>query len=93
MNFRNIMFIISVTMIGFCFTLYFQSDLDVQTINFERYKDLTYNESRSHSLEELNQLLLPLKIEGLIQEIMEKNKAAEKERELWKSAQEMAGFS
>ena len=76
MNFRNIMFIISITMIGFCFTLYFQSDLDVQTINYDRYKDLTYNESRSHSLEELNNQILPLKMEGLIQEIIEKNKAA-----------------
>jgi len=76
MNFRNLMFIISITMIGFCFTLYFQSDLDVQSINFDRYKDLTYNESRSHSLEELNNQILPLKMESLIQEIIEKNKAA-----------------
>ena len=76
MNFRNIMFIISITMIGFCFTLYFQSDLDVQTINFERYKDLTYNEARSHSLDELNQLILPLNMEHVIREIVERNKIA-----------------
>jgi hypothetical protein len=70
------MFIISIAMIGFCFTLYFQSNLDVQTINFERYKDLTYNEARSHSLEELNELVLPLKMENVIREIIEKNKIA-----------------
>lgn len=76
MNFRNVMFLISITIIGFCFTLYFQSDVDVQSINFEQYKNLNYTESRSLSLQEFNEQISPLKLEDIIQEIYSKNKAA-----------------
>jgi ubiquinone/menaquinone biosynthesis C-methylase UbiE len=70
------MLLISVTIIGFCFTLYFQSDLDVKSMNIEQYKDLNYNESRSHSLADIDKKIIPLKLENLIQEIYEKNKVA-----------------
>lgn len=64
----------SLLMIGFCLTLYFQADSPVQSMNYEQYKNLSYNESRSHSLAELNQLIVPLRLEDVISEIHEKNK-------------------
>lgn len=76
MNLRTILLFLSVTMIGFCLTLYFQSNQEVQTMNWDQYKNLQYNEERSHSLKELEEKISPYSLEDLIQERFEKNKLA-----------------
>jgi ubiquinone/menaquinone biosynthesis C-methylase UbiE len=68
-------------MIGFCLTLYFQAESTDDSLNYEQFKNLQYSESRSHSLEEMNQKIAPLRLEDLISDIYEKNKfAGEKTR-------------
>jgi ubiquinone/menaquinone biosynthesis C-methylase UbiE len=74
MHLRQILLIFSVLMIGFCLSLYFQSDESFQTINYEQYKDLHYKESRSHSLEEFNDKISPYQLEEIIGDIYEKNR-------------------
>lgn len=74
MNIRNLILIFSSIMIGFCLTLYFQSENSVQSMNFEQYKNLNYNESRSHSLAEFNEKIVPHRLEDLISEVYEKNR-------------------
>jgi SAM-dependent methyltransferase len=61
-------------MLVFCLTLYFQADTPVQSFHYEEYKNLQYNETRSHSLAELNKKISPLRLEDLIADIYEKNK-------------------
>lgn len=63
-------------MIGFILTLYFQTESTVQSMNYEQYKNLNYNESYSHSLEDFNQRISPFRLEELIMEIYERNKLA-----------------
>ncbi len=74
MNFRSVWFITSCVMLVFCLTLYFQADSPIQSFNYEEYKNLQYNETRSHSLSELNKKISPLRLEDLIAEIYERNK-------------------
>jgi SAM-dependent methyltransferase len=45
-------------------------------MNYEQYKILHYNESRSHSLEDFNLKIKPFRLEELITEIYEKNRLA-----------------
>lgn len=66
--------IFSCIMVGFCLTLFFQTDNSVQTMNFEQYKTLTYNEERSHSLAEFNDKAVPVRLEDVISNVLEKNK-------------------
>lgn len=74
MNLRNIMLIFSLVIVGFCLTLYFQTDTNVQTVSYEQYKSLNYNSSRSHSLAEFNEKIAPLRLEDMISAVYEKNK-------------------
>jgi ubiquinone/menaquinone biosynthesis C-methylase UbiE len=74
MNLRNILLLFSSLMIVFCLTLYFQTDNSVESMNFEQYKNLNYNKSRSHSLAEFNEKIAPLRIEDQVSEVYEKNK-------------------
>jgi SAM-dependent methyltransferase len=76
MGLRNILLIISVIIIGFAFSLYFQTNQSVQSLNWEQYKNLQYNEERSHSLEDLNAKIAPYRLEDIIQELLEKNRLA-----------------
>jgi ubiquinone/menaquinone biosynthesis C-methylase UbiE len=76
MHLRNVLLLLSVVMIGFCLTLYFQSSQEVETMNWDQYKNLQYNEERSHSLEELEEKISPYNLEDLIHEKFEKNKLA-----------------
>ena len=76
MGLRNILLFISVIIVGFCLSLYFQTSQPTQSVNLEQYKNLHYNEERSHSLHELDEKLSPYKIEDIIQELHEKNKLA-----------------
>ena len=71
---RNILLLFSSVMIVFCLTLYFQTDNSVESMNFEQYKNLNYNKSRSHSLAEFNDKIAPLRIEDQVSEVYEKNK-------------------
>lgn len=64
----------SLIMIVFCLTLYFQNDNTVQSMNYEQYKSLNYHEEGSHSLAELNEKIVPMRLEDLISEVYEKNK-------------------
>jgi ubiquinone/menaquinone biosynthesis C-methylase UbiE len=81
MNLRNAIFILSTVMIIFCLTLYFQSETAVESINYEQYKELQYNEGRSHPLSELNAKIAPYNLEDILSDIYEKNKfAGEKTR-------------
>lgn len=45
-------------------------------MNWDQYTNLQYNEERSHSLEEFNQKIAPLKLEEEVQKILEKNRLA-----------------
>jgi SAM-dependent methyltransferase len=74
MNLRNILLLFSVIMIAFCLSLFFQAETPVQSMNYEQYKSLNYNKSRSHSLEEFNTKIAPHRIEDIISEAYEKNK-------------------
>ncbi|HXH30106.1 MAG TPA: methyltransferase domain-containing protein [Bacteriovoracaceae bacterium] len=76
MYLRNFLLVISFFMVGFCITLYFQADETVQSMNFDQYKSLNYNEERSHSLEDLNKEISPHKLERIIKEIFERNQMA-----------------
>lgn len=61
-------------MIGFCLTLYFQSEQPVTTMNWDQYKNLQYNEDRSHSLEDLEAKLKPYNLEEIIERTVDKNR-------------------
>ena len=76
MGFRTVQLTISCIIVGFCLTLYFQSETSLQTINWDQYKNLQYKEDRSHSLDDFNQKIAPYKLQTLIQEIYEKNRLA-----------------
>jgi SAM-dependent methyltransferase len=76
MALRNVVLITSVLIVGFCVLLYFQTDDNLDTVNLEQYKNLSYNEERSHSLSELDKQISPYHIETVIQEIFEKNRLA-----------------
>lgn len=66
-------FLFSILMIGFCLTLYFQTENRVDSIHLDQYKNLNYHMSRSHSLQEFNEKIAPYRIEDIISEIYEKN--------------------
>lgn len=76
MSLRNVLFTISCIIVGLCLSLYFQTETNVQSMNWDQYKNLQYNEERSHSLADLDQKLVPFKLEDIIQEIYEKNRLA-----------------
>lgn len=76
MNLRSILFVVSILIIGLCLSLYFQGEQPVQSVNWDQYKNVNYTEERSHSLDELNKKLAPIQLEGLIQEIFERNRLA-----------------
>lgn len=76
MSLRNVLLTISCIIVGLCLSLYFQTETNVQSMNWDQYKNLQYNEERSHSLSDLDQKLVPFKIEDIIQEIYEKNRLA-----------------
>ena len=74
MGLRNIIFIISCIIVGLCLSLYFQNEQQIQSVNYDQYKNLQYNEERSHSLEDFNQKILPYRLEDFIEDIYEKNR-------------------
>jgi SAM-dependent methyltransferase len=76
MGLRNILLTISCIIVGFCLTLYFQKDAAIESINFDQYKNLQYNEERSHSLEDFNKKIVPYKLQDIIQETFERNRLA-----------------
>lgn len=78
MKFRRTLLIISVTMIAFCLTLYFQSVETIKSVNIDPTLNVQYDEERSHSLKDFNRGLVGQTIEGIIQVIFEKNKLAGK---------------
>lgn len=43
-------------------------------MNVDQYKSLNYNKSRSHSLAEFNEKIVPIRIEDVVSEVYEKNK-------------------
>lgn len=76
MGLRSILLVISCIIVGFCLSLYFQTETDVQTVNLDQYKTLQYNEERSHSLQDLNLKITPYRIQDILREIYEKNRLA-----------------
>lgn len=76
MYFRRTLLIISITMIAFCLTLYFQGVDTVKNVDLDPTLNVLYNKESSHSLAQLNEKLKPQKMENLIQLIHEKNKMA-----------------
>lgn len=76
LSIRAFIFTSSIILIGVCLTLYFQSDQQIQSMNWDEYTNLQYNEERSHSLEEFNQKIAPFKLQEEIQKILEKNRLA-----------------
>jgi SAM-dependent methyltransferase len=76
MGLRNVLLTISCIIVGLCLSLYFQNETPVQSMNWDQYKNLQYNEERSHSLEDFNKKIVPFKLEDIIQEIFEKNRLA-----------------
>lgn len=45
-------------------------------MNWDQYKNLQYNEERSHSLEDFNLKIMPFKLQDVIQEVYERNRLA-----------------
>jgi SAM-dependent methyltransferase len=76
MGLRNILLTISCIIVGLCLSLYFQTDTTFQSINWDQYKNLQYNEERSHSLADFNKKIMPFKLQDIIHEIYEKNRLA-----------------
>lgn len=76
MGLRNILFIISCIIVGFCLSLYFQTDTPVETVNWDQYKNLQDAETRTHNLVELNKKISPYRIQDIIQETYAKNRLA-----------------
>lgn len=75
MHLRNVLLFFSVLMIGFCLTLYFQSESPLQsTISFDQYK--LQGENPTSTLADLNKKIAPLNLEDLIAEAYAKNKLA-----------------
>lgn len=74
MYLRNILILFSLVFLGFTLSLYFQTDQNVDTLNWDQYKSLTYDDDRSHSLQDVNKKIAPLSLEGIIQEIWERNR-------------------
>lgn len=74
MYFRRTLLIISVTMIAFCLTLYFQSVDTVKSVNMEPTMNLQYSAERSHSLADLELKLRPQKLTEILRNIVEKNR-------------------
>ncbi len=76
MSLRNVLLTISCIIVGLCLSLYFQTDTDVKSMNWDQYKNLQYVEERSHSLEDFNKKIIPFRLEDMIQEIYERNRLA-----------------
>jgi tRNA G46 methylase TrmB len=76
MALRNFLLITSILIVGFCVLLYFQTNDELDTFHMEQYKDLQYNEDRSHSISELDKQISPYNLETIIQEIFERNRLA-----------------
>jgi SAM-dependent methyltransferase len=76
MGLRNILLFISIIIIGFCLSLYFQTSQSVQSVNWEQYKNMEFTAERSLSLADLDSKIVPNRIEDIIQEMLEKNRLA-----------------
>lgn len=70
MGLRTALITVSFIIIMFCVSLVFEEDQDTRSFFIEGYQDLDYHESRSHSLEDLDQKIAPLKIEEIITEAL-----------------------
>jgi SAM-dependent methyltransferase len=76
MYLKNAWMAFSALIIALCISLYFQSTDTSGSFNWDQYKILNYNEDRSHSLEDLNKKIAPLRLEDIIKEISSKNQLA-----------------
>lgn len=76
MGLRTVLITVSFIIIMFCVSLVFEEDQDTRSFFIEGYQDLDYHESRSHSLEDLDQKIAPLKIEEIINEALNRNRLA-----------------
>lgn len=76
MGLRSILLTISCIIIGLCLSLYFQTEQTVETMNWDQYKNLQYNEEPSHSLKDLDTKLAPFNLVDTIHEIHERNRLA-----------------
>lgn len=76
MELRTILLVLSCIIVGLCLSLYFQTGQEVQTINWDQYRNLHYNEERSQSLSDLNQKIAPYKLQEVIREIYARNRLA-----------------
>lgn len=76
MGLRIFLIIPSFVIIMFCVSLVFEEEADTRSFFIEGYQDLAYHESRSHSLEDFNQKIAPLKLEDIISEANARNKLA-----------------
>ncbi len=74
MELRSILLFFSLTVIGFCLSVFFQTEEKDLSVNLDQYKSLNYNEERSHSLEDLNSKIRPYNLQNIIQDLHEKNK-------------------
>jgi SAM-dependent methyltransferase len=76
MYLRNGLIVLSALMIGFCLSLYFQSENTSTSFSWDEYKDLSYQDERSHSLAEFNAKTQPFRLEEVLRDIVEKNRLA-----------------
>lgn len=63
----------SLSIIGFCLSLYFQTQEQLITMRYDQFKNLEYSEDRSHSLKEFNSKISPYKLEEIVADIVEQN--------------------
>jgi SAM-dependent methyltransferase len=74
MQLRTTLLVSSAVIIAFALSLYFQSEQETRTFNWDQYKNLQYSEDRSHSLDNLNQKIHPYELQEIIQEYLERNR-------------------
>src|SRR4051794_12131093 len=77
MTLRNLLLILSVALLGFCISLYFQTNQSrSKSFSWDQYKSINYSEDRTHSLEDLNKKISPYTLENIIQDIADRNRMA-----------------
>ncbi len=74
MGLRSTLLFISVIIIGLCLSLYVQTGQEGKALNWDHYENQELGPERAISLADLNQKLVPYRLESLIQEILERNR-------------------
>jgi ubiquinone/menaquinone biosynthesis C-methylase UbiE len=76
MGLRNTLLFISIIIIGFALSLFFQSGFENKEEQWDQYENFNFGQEKSLTLQGLNADILPYRLDDVIQEIYEKNRLA-----------------